>query len=74
MIIRALTHSDAQPVQTPQLLPRHVQRTNRRSDRLRIRRYTVVPNNAPMPAVIAMARVPQNVTRNIPLRIGAPPV
>ena len=74
MIIRALAHSDAQPVQTPQLLPRPVQRTKRRSVRLRIRRYKVVPNNAPMPAVIAMARVPQNVTRNIPFRMGAPPV
>ena len=36
--------------------------------------YTVVPNKAPMPAVIAIARAPQNVTRTIPIRMGAPPV
>ena len=49
-------------------------RNQRRSDRRRVRRHTVVPNNAPTPAVIAIARVPHNVTRNIPFRIGAPPV
>ena len=36
--------------------------------------YTTVPNKAPMPAVTAIARAPQNVTRVIPIRMRAPPV
>jgi len=36
--------------------------------------YTTVPNKAPMPAVIAIASAPQNVTRTIPIRMRAPPV
>ena len=36
--------------------------------------YTTVPNKAPMPAVIAIASAPQNVTRATPIRMRAPPV
>lgn len=35
--------------------------------------HTTVPNNAPMPAVTAMASAPQNVTRIAPTATPAPP-
>lgn len=41
---------------------------------IRISIYKAVPNKAPMPAVIAIARAPQKVTRTTPIKIRAPPV
>lgn len=35
--------------------------------------YTTAPNNAPTPAVSAIAKAPQNVTRMAALVTGAPP-
>src|ERR1019366_9324657 len=36
--------------------------------------YATVPNSAPTPAVTAMAKAPQNVTRSAPAAMPAPPV